>query len=37
MVEDAALRAARLALTQGARDVLRTGLYLLGLQAPERM
>lgn len=37
MVEDAPLRSARLALTQGARDVLRTGLYLVGLQAPERM
>ena len=37
MVEDAPLRSARLALTQGARDALRTGLYLVGLQAPERM
>lgn len=37
MTEDAALRSARLAMTQAARDVLKTGLYLVGLQAPERM
>ncbi len=37
MAEEAPLRKARLALTQAARDVLHTGLYLVGLQAPERM
>ena len=37
MAEEAPLREARLALTQAARDVLHTGLYLVGLQAPERM
>ncbi|MDR3051619.1 MAG: arginine--tRNA ligase [Oscillospiraceae bacterium] len=29
--------AARLALTRAVRDVLRTGLYLIGIEAPERM
>ncbi|NCB30934.1 MAG: arginine--tRNA ligase, partial [Clostridia bacterium] len=37
MVEDAHVRSARLALTEAARTVLKTGLYLVGLQAPERM
>ena len=37
MAEEAPLREARLALTQAARDVLHTGLYLVGLRAPERM
>ncbi len=29
--------AARVALTQAVRDVVRTGLYLIGIEAPERM
>ena len=37
MDEDPAVRSARLALTDAARTVIKTGLYLLGLQAPERM
>jgi arginyl-tRNA synthetase len=38
ILEDApALRAARLALTDAARQTIRNGLYLLGLEAPERM
>jgi arginyl-tRNA synthetase len=35
--DDPALRAARLALTDAARQTIRNGLYLLGLEAPERM
>lgn len=35
--EDPRLRAARLALTDAARQTIRNGLYLLGLEAPERM
>ena len=35
--EDPALRNARLTLTQCAASVIRTGLYLLGIAAPERM
>lgn len=31
------VRSARLRLTLAARDVLRTGLYLIGMEAPERM
>ena len=37
LVEDPALRAARLALADAARTVLRNGLAVLGLSAPERM
>lgn len=37
LVEDDELRAARLALARGVRVVLRNGLALLGLEAPERM
>jgi len=37
LVEDQALRSARLALTRSARIVLRNGLRILGLEAPERM
>ncbi|MEA4969342.1 MAG: arginine--tRNA ligase [Candidatus Pelethousia sp.] len=37
MADEPALRAARLALTEASRSVLKTGLYLVGLQAPERM
>ena len=29
--------AARLALTRAVKDVIRTGLYLIGIEAPERM
>ncbi|MEX0935641.1 MAG: arginine--tRNA ligase [Gemmatimonadota bacterium] len=37
LVDDASLRSARLVLTRAARIVLRNGLHLLGLEAPERM
>ena len=37
LVDDPELRAARLALTQAARIVLRNGLGVLGLEAPEQM
>jgi arginyl-tRNA synthetase len=37
LVDDPALRAARLALLLAVRDVLRSGLGLLGVSAPERM
>ncbi|MFT4101956.1 MAG: arginine--tRNA ligase [Burkholderiaceae bacterium] len=37
LVDDAALRLARLALLAAARQVLRNGLTLLGVSAPERM
>jgi len=32
-----AVRQARVRLTKAARDVIRTGLYLIGVEAPERM
>ena len=35
--DDPAATAARVALTRAARDVIRTGLYLIGIEAPERM
>ena len=34
---DPAAAAARLALTDAARRVIRSGLFLIGIQAPERM
>lgn len=37
MDEVAAIRNARLALTEAARTAVRTGLFLVGLEAPERM
>ena len=37
MVDDIAVRNARLALTDAARIAIRQGLYLVGLEAPERM
>jgi arginyl-tRNA synthetase len=37
LVEDPELRAARLALTRGVRIVLRNGLAVLGVSAPDRM
>ncbi len=37
MADEADLRTARLSLTEAARAVLKSGLYLVGLQAPERM
>ena len=37
MADDAKERAARLALTDAARQTIKTGLALLGIQAPERM
>lgn len=37
MADDAATRNARLALTDATRQVVKNGLMLLGLQAPERM
>ena len=35
--EDLSGTAARVALTKATRDVIRTGLYLIGIEAPERM
>ncbi|MBR4502662.1 MAG: arginine--tRNA ligase [Clostridia bacterium] len=35
--EDPGVAAARVALTKACADVIRTGLYLIGLEAPERM
>ena len=32
-----AAAAARVALTKATRDVIRTGLWLIGIEAPERM
>lgn len=37
MDDDTAVRNARLALTEAARTAVRTGLFLVGLEAPERM
>ena len=37
LVDDAAVRDARLALATAVRQVLRNGLALLGVQAPEAM
>jgi arginyl-tRNA synthetase len=37
LVDDPELRAARLVLTRAARLVLRNGLRVLGIEAPERM
>ncbi len=37
LVQDPALRTARLALARGVRTVLRNGLHILGLNAPDRM
>ncbi|MEB3100183.1 arginine--tRNA ligase [Ferviditalea candida] len=37
LVEDQALRAARLALVESVRAVLRTGMNLIGLEAPEKI
>ena len=37
MDDDTAVRSARLALTEAARTAIRTGLFLVGLEAPERM
>jgi arginyl-tRNA synthetase len=35
--EDPAVRAARVRLTRATRDVLKQGMYLIGMEAPERM
>jgi arginyl-tRNA synthetase len=37
LVDDAAIRDARLALAQATREVLANGLALLGISAPESM
>ena len=37
MDEDPAVKNARLALTDAARQTIRNGLWMLGIQAPERM
>jgi len=37
MAEEPAVRSARLALTDAARTAIKKGLYLVGLEAPERM
>ena len=35
--EDPAVRAARVLLTRATRDVLKRGMYLIGMEAPEQM
>ena len=35
--DDPSVSAARLALTRAVRNTIRTGLYLIGVEAPERM
>ncbi len=35
--EDAAVAAARVGLTKAVKDVIKTGLWLIGIEAPERM
>ena len=35
--DDPAAAAARVMLTRAARDTIRTGLYLIGIEAPEKM
>ncbi len=37
MVDEAGTRAARLMLTDATRQVLKQALYLIGVEAPERM
>jgi arginyl-tRNA synthetase len=37
LVEEAAIRLARLALTDAVRTILESGLGLLGIQAPKKM
>ncbi|MBR0134802.1 MAG: arginine--tRNA ligase, partial [Clostridia bacterium] len=37
MDEDEGVRCARLAVTDAARTAIKTGLYLVGIEAPERM
>jgi arginyl-tRNA synthetase len=37
MADEPALKNTRLALTEAARQTIRNGLYLLGIEAPERM
>ena len=37
MVDDAGVRAARLMLTDVVRQTLKSALYLIGIEAPERM
>jgi len=35
--DDAGVAAARVALTKAVKDVIKTGLWLIGIEAPERM
>ena len=35
--DDPAAAAARVALTRAMKNVIKTGLYLIGIEAPERM
>jgi len=37
IVEEAGVRAARIALTRAVKNTIKTGLYLIGMEAPERM
>ena len=37
LVDDPAVSAARVALTRAMKDVIKTGLWLIGIEAPERM
>ena len=37
IVDEAGVRAARVALTKAVKNTIKTGLYLIGMEAPERM
>ena len=37
IVDEAGVRAARVALTRAVKNTIKTGLYLIGIEAPERM
>ena len=37
MVDEPGVRAARLMLTRATRQIIRQALYLIGIEAPERM
>jgi arginyl-tRNA synthetase len=37
IVDEAGVRAARIALTRAVKNTIKTGLYLIGIEAPERM
>ena len=37
IVDEAPVREARIRLTKAVKDTIKTGLYLIGIEAPERM